>query len=313
MDIYKTIADIILETFTDTIKMVPFLLFIYFFIEIVEYKFGDKLRHGLEKSGRAGPFLGAVAGSFPQCGFSVISTALYNQRLVTIGTILAVYLSTSDEAIPVMLANPGSGSLIIPLIITKIFIAIIAGYSIDFVFKKNNKAVLSHIDAYAKGIDDKKHNHQSVINEVACCTHSTSRSAENFRFKEIFLHPIKHTLKIFFFIFFTSLIIGITFFVIGTEKIESLFFNLAYFQPFLAGLIGLIPNCASSVVLTELYLKGTITYGSLIAGLCAGGGIGILVLFRDEKNKREAIKIIGLLFGISVFAGFVIQYFIYKG
>jgi len=303
------ITEIFFETLLDTLKMAPFLLLIYIVIEIVEYKFSDKIREGVERAGKSGPFFGALAGSFPQCGFSIITTALYNQRLVTIGTLIAVYLSTSDEAIPVILANPGSGRLIIPLLIIKIIVAILAGYTIDLFFRKRNKATLTHIDAYAHGVDDKEHHHQSVLNEVACCDHSVSKKAQTFKIKELFFHPLKHTVKIFFFILLTSFIVALTFSWLGENKIEAIFNNLSFLQPFVAGLIGLIPNCAASVALTELYLKGVITYGSLIAGLCAGGGIGILVLFREEKNKKEVFKIIGLLFGISVLVGFIIQYF----
>jgi hypothetical protein len=298
---------IFIETLIDTLKMMPFLLLIYIVIEIVEYKFSDKIREGVERAGKTGPFFGALAGSFPQCGFSIITTALYNQRLVTIGTLIAVYLSTSDEAIPVMIASPGSAKLIIPLIIIKIIIAIIAGYSIDLFFKQKNKETLTHIDAYAHGTDDKSHHHQSVLNEVACCDHSVSSHAQTFKIKELFLHPLKHTVKIFIFIFLTSFIVGLAFASFGEVRIADAFANFSLLQPFVAGLIGLIPNCAASVALTELYLKGVITYGSLIAGLCAGGGIGILVLFREEKNKIEVFKIIGLLFGISVLVGLIIQ------
>ncbi|MFA6338620.1 MAG: putative manganese transporter [Candidatus Paceibacterota bacterium] len=300
--------NIFLDSFLDASKMVPFLLFIYIAIEIAEYKFGDKIRSSVEKAGKSGPFLGALAGSFPQCGFSVVTTALYSQRLVTIGTLLAVYLSTSDEAIPIILSNPGAAGLVIPLIFTKILIAIVAGYYIDLFFRKSNAVTLAHIDAYSHGADDKNHHHESVVDEHACCGHNISQSSKTFNIKEIFFHPLKHTLKIFSFIFIVSFLINFIFFKVGTDKIESIFASFTFLQPFLAGLIGLIPNCASSVALTELYLKGVITYGSLIAGLCAGGGLGVLVLFREEKNKKEVFKIIGLLFGISVFVGLVIQY-----
>ena len=292
----------------DTVKMVPLLLVIFIGIELVEYKFGNKIILMIQKAGVAGPAVGALAGSLPQCGISVVTTALYTQRLVTIGTLLAVYLSTSDEAIPIILSQPDKAELILPLLLTKIFIALVAGYALDLFFRKANESTLVHIDAYARGEDDEHHNHAIVIDKEACCGHSTSSSANKFNPKEIFLHPIIHTAKIFVFIFAISLLINAAVFLMGEEAFGKLFSGHTYFQPFMAALVGLIPNCAASVAITELYLKGAITYGSLIAGLCASAGLGILVLFREEKEKKEIFKVLGLLLGISVLVGSIIQY-----
>ncbi|MFA4943015.1 MAG: putative manganese transporter, partial [Patescibacteria group bacterium] len=262
----------------------------------------------VQKSGAAGPVVGALAGSLPQCGFSVVATALYTQRLATIGTLIAVYLATSDEAIPVILSQPDKANLIWPLILTKIIIAIIFGYSLDFIFRKNNQKTLAHIEAYNQGQDEASHDHQAILNETACCGHNTSCSAKKFNIEEIFFHPLIHTAKIFVFILLISFLINLAFFNLGTEALTRIFLNNSFWQPFLVALFGLIPNCAASVGITTLYLKGAITYGSVVAGLCASGGLGILVLFREEKDKRQVFKIIGLLFGISVISGLVIQY-----
>ena len=299
--------EILLDAFWDTAKMIPLLLLIYIGIELIEYKFSEKIRKAVQKSGSVGPLVGALAGSFPQCGFSVITTALYTQRLVTIGTLMAVYLATSDEAIPIILSQPEKSGVIIPLILTKIFIALIAGYSIDFIFRKKNREVLSHIKAYSSGNDNKEHNHESVKDEHGCCGHSASCVAKNFNPKEIFLHPIIHTAKIFIFIFVVSVLINYLVDSVGGEAFAVFLSNHKLIQPFLAALVGLVPNCAASVAITELYLRGVITYGSVIAGLCASGGLGILVLLKEEKRKN-ALFIISALFGISVLAGLIIQY-----
>lgn len=299
---------VFLDALMDTVKMVPLLLVIFIGIELVEYKFGNKIIAMVQKAGVAGPAVGALAGSLPQCGISVVATALYTQRLVTIGTLLAVYLSTSDEAIPIILSQPDKAGLILPLLLTKIIIALVAGYALDLFFRKANERTLVHIEAYARGEDDEHHNHSIVIDKEACCGHSTSSSSNKFNPKEIFLHPVIHTAKIFVFIFAISLLINATVFLMGEEAFGKLFSGLAFFQPFMAALVGLIPNCAASVVITELYLKGAITYGSLIAGLCASAGLGILILFREEKEKREIFKVLGLLLGISILVGSVIQY-----
>lgn len=286
---------VFLDALIDSAKMIPLLFVIYVVIELIEYKFGNKIREKMQKAGKTGPAIGAVAGSFPQCGFSVIATALYSQRLVTIGTLLAVYLSTSDEAIPVILSKPNGMSVVLFLILTKIIIALIAGYSIDFIFRKSNKNILAHIENYKRGTDDKTHHHEPMEEEHINCKH-------------VFLHPLIHTLKIFFFIFCVSFLIGTFIFLIGEETFYRFFSNQKFLQPFLAALIGLIPNCASSVVIAKLYLQNIITFGSMIAGLCAGGGLGILLLFKEEKNKRNVFKILGLLLGISILAGLLIQY-----
>jgi hypothetical protein len=300
--------EVFMDALMDTVKMVPLLLVIFIGIELVEYKFGNKIILMIQKAGVAGPAVGALAGSLPQCGISVVTTALYTQRLVTIGTLLAVYLSTSDEAIPIILSQPDKAELILPLLLTKIFIALVAGYALDLFFRKANESTLVHIDAYARGEDDEHHNHAIVIDKEACCGHSTSSSAKKFNLKEIFLHPVIHTAKIFVFIFAISLLINAAVFLMGEEAFGKLFSGHTYFQPFMAALVGLIPNCAASVAITELYLKGAITYGSLIAGLCASAGLGILVLFREEKEKKEIFKVLGLLLGISILVGSVIQY-----
>ena len=296
------------DSLIDSLKMIPLLLAVYIGIELIEYKLGNKIRQKIQKAGKAGPAIGALAGSFPQCGFSVISTALYTQRLLTIGSLIAVYLSTSDEAIPVILSQPDKAKIILPILLTKIIIAIIAGYSIDLVFKKSNKKTLEHAQAYEEGKDDFSHHHEVVIEEQACCGHSPSSSAKKFSSKEIIFHPLVHTLKIFLFILTTSLLINLGIYKIGEGNLQIIFAGHLFFQPFLAALFGLIPNCASSVAITELYLKGIISYGSVIAGLCASGGLGILILFKEEKNRKDVWRILGLLFSISVLAGLIIQY-----
>jgi len=300
--------EIILDVFFDSLEMIPLLLIVYIGIELIEYKFGNLIRKKVQNAGSAGPAIGALAGAFPQCGFSVVGAALYTQRLVTIGTLIAVFLSTSDEAIPVILSQPDKIGIILPLILTKMIIAIIAGYAIDFIFRKKNKFTLEHIEAYSHGHDDSHHNHDSVVDEIACCGHNPSSEAKKFNPRQIIWHPIAHTAKIFSFIFGASLMLNLIISRIGQDNFEKLFLGDSFWQPFLTALIGLIPNCVASVTITEMYLNDAITFGSVIAGLSASGGLGILVLFREEKNKKDVIKILGLLFSISIVAGLIIQY-----
>jgi hypothetical protein len=305
----KIMTEIILDAFWDSIRMIPLLLIVYILIELFEYKFGDKIRQSVQKAGRLGPAIGALVGSLPQCGFSVIGAALYTQRLVTTGTLMAVFLSTSDEALPIILSQPEKIEIILPLILTKIFIALVAGYSLDFIFRKKNKEILQHIKAFEKGEDDKNHHHESVTEERGCCGHSTNSESKKFSFKEIFLHPLIHTFKIFIFIFLVSALINFLVDGMGNNVFENFVSGHKLLQPFLVTLIGLIPNCAASVAITELYLKGIISYGSVIAGLSASGGLGILVLLKEEKQRKNAIFVITLLFAISVASGLIINIF----
>lgn len=295
--------EIFLHSLIHSAEMLPLLLGIYIGIELLEYKFGSKIRKSVQKAGAAGPLLGATAGSLPQCGFSVITTALYSKRLVTIGTLLAVYLATSDEAIPIILSQPDKAGVLLPLIITKVLIAIVAGYSVDFLFRKRNKEAL----ALATLENEKSEKINENSSGASCCGHHSCSDDKKFKIKEIIIHPIIHTLKIFVFIFAVSLVINLTLFLLGNETLAKLLLSGTIFQPILAALVGLIPNCAASVAITELYLNETISYGSVIAGLSASGGLGLLVLFKEEKNKKDVWMIVALLFSISTVAGIIIQ------
>ena len=300
--------EIISDAFWDSLNIVPLLLTIYIVVELAEYKFGDVIITKVKKAGRAGPLIGALAGIFPQCGFSVIATALYTQKLVTIGTLLAVYLATSDEALPIILSQPGKIGTVFLLVMTKLAIALPAGYVVDFAFRKRNKNVLDHIANYSSGKDDKSHHHETALEEPACCGHSVDASSKKFKPAEVLFHPIIHTLKIFLFIFAVTLVIDFSVDRIGSDAIENFFSINAFFAPFLAALIGLIPNCAASVAITELYLKGVISYGAAISGLCASAGLGTLVLIKEDKEKNDVVQIIAMLLGISIASGLVIQY-----
>ncbi len=288
---------ILIEALVDSAKTIPLLLIIYIGIELLEYKFGNQIREWVAKAGKTGPVVGAIAGSFPQCGFSVIATALYNQRLVTMGTLIAVYLSTSDEAIPIILAQPDKAYLIWPIIGVKILIAVISGYGIDLIFRKEQLKIISHIESVETGHDNKNHHHEVALTETACCGHATCIEVDKFNVKEVVWHPIVHTFNVFIFIFLSTLLINFLFLKLGLVIFDNVF---------LIGLIGLIPNCASSVAITQLYLKGAIGFGSVVAGLSASGGLGLLILWREEKNKKTFFKILVLLYVIAVIAGLVV-------
>lgn len=282
--------DIALDTLIDSVKMLPFLFVSYLIIEIVEHKSSDKLQKILSSSGKYGTVVGSILGLIPQCGFSVTASNLYSSRVITLGTLIAVFLATSDEAIPVLLSHPNNVSSLIKILVVKLVIAIFFGFIIDFVLKSIMK------NKIGKSKEDEVHEHMQQV-----CSHCHCKN-------EGILKPtIKHTINIFLFIIMVSFLLNTGIHFIGEENLSKVLMSGTIFQPFIAGIIGLIPNCASSVLLTELYMTGSISFGAIIAGLATGGGIGIAVLFKSNHNQKENFKILGLLYTIGVLSGIVIQ------
>ncbi len=289
-------TDIFLVPLRDSLAMVPWLLGIYIVLEFVERHYEHRITGRLHQAMRAGPVLGALFGCVPQCGFSVIASALYAQRVISLGTLLAVFLSTSDEAIPVILAQSDKWETVLWILLTKILIATIAGYAIDLFFHTplSKKSKLPH-DPVSCETD---HRH--------CCGHD--HTCQEPWWKSFLLFPLKHALKVFLFIFLVSLAINLILSRVGVENFSRFFLSGTFFQPVLTVLIGLLPNCAASVALAEIYLKGGISFGSAIAGLCAGAGLGLLVLFKENKNFWENLGIVGLLAGVSLLAGIILNF-----
>lgn len=303
--------EVLTDAFIDTAKMIPLLLVIYTGIEFVEYRFGRTIREKVKTAGKAGPLLGAGFGAVPQCGFSVISTALYTQRLISMGTLLAVYISTSDEAVPIILAHPNRAGIIIPLLAVKLVIAVAAGYAVDLMLRSSTgpaEVEVCATSAEEMTLESPAEDEHPSSSEEGCCGHHCAMDKPDYL--ELLLHPVIHTLKVFVFIFIVSLILNLVMFRVGSG-ISKILLNQSVFQPVIVGLIGLIPNCAASVAITEVFLKGGISFGSAVAGLSASAGLGMLVLLKENQNVRDTLKIIGLLYVISAAAGIVVQY-IYK-
>lgn len=288
-----SMADWAKDALTDSLHMVPFLFIIFVVIELIEYFFAHKMGKIIKHSNKTGPLIGSILASFPQCGFSIMASTLYTKRLIAAGTLIAVYLSTSDEAIPIILANPGKSHIVIKLILVKVFIGIIAGYLINFILEKIKKPL-------AEGLDD-------GTEDEGCCNHHITETPEK---KELLIHPIIHTASVFFFVFIVTLAINyLVMLAGGEENLGKYFLTDSVFQPVLMAFIGLIPNCAASVAITLMYLKGAIGFGSVIAGLCSSAGLGMLVLARKNNDIKDTLKIIGLLLLISIISGITIQFF----
>lgn len=270
------------HAFSHSVNTVPFLFIAYFLIEYIEKRSSDKMQRTMTRLGRFGPFGGAVLGCVPQCGFSASAANFYSNRVVTLGTLIAVFISTSDEAIPILLSNPQFGGTILKLIGAKIVIGALAGFAVDLIFK-----------APASTHDELHHKHGH------CC-----RDEEGFG--SMLLAAAKHTAGTYAFIFVVSFVLCAAVDTLGHDKVSVLFMSDTVFQPFLAALIGFIPNCASSVLLTQLYIEGTLSFGSVVAGLCTGAGVGLAVLFKENRPLKDNFKIMAILYAAAVIAGLLL-------
>lgn len=277
--------EIIIDTLVDSIKLLPFLFIAYLIMEYIEHKTSEKSKQAIKKSGRFGPLIGGILGIFPQCGFSAAASNLYAGRIITLGTLIAIFLSTSDEMLPILISEAVPIHIILKILLIKLVIGIVAGFTIDFVIGKIKK-------------EDKD---TDKIGDI--CEHEHCHCEEG----SILKSSIKHTLNIFIFIIIVSLILNVVIHFVGEDNLSNLILNRSILGPIIAGLIGLIPNCASSVILTKLYLTNVISIATMLAGLLVNAGLGILVLFRVNKNIKENTKIVVLLYAIGVIAGILLE------
>ena len=291
------------ETMLDSLKVLPVLLAAYFLIEFIEYKWANKLQNNRLLRGNASPVLAALVGSVPQCGFSVVAADLFAQGIIPIGALLAVFVSTSDEALPLLLSHPQKWLSILILVVSKIVIAIVVGYLANATFRllhHRKTAVAVKTEAVEHEHDEhEEHAAQPVSIHDGCCHHHLD--TKRFDWK----HPLLHSLKIWAFIVVISLLFGcLVDLWVGEERMAAFLTSSYWLQPLLAVVVGLIPNCAASVVLTELYLMGGLRFGALLGGLCVNAGLGLIFLLRQKKMWREKIFTIIWLLGVSVLVGY---------
>ena len=346
------------EAVRDSLKLLPFLLGAYMLVAVLEYRFGDAIGKRMLKSGKAGPLLGALFGSIPQCGFSVMGSALYARRLVTTGTLLAVFIATSDEAVPMILAQPGSIGLLLPIIAIKVVFAIVAGYGVDLVLRLARPRPAADDQQVAEAVEDEgvhhhaavesaaevagdshhqpvtltaappEHDHDEpeahaheeigeaphahegideVLREHGCCDHHIAGECPRkpSPWSALLWHPLQHTAKVFVFIFLVTLALG--YLAHQYEDAMSGLLLPGLLQPVLTALVGLIPNCAASVAITQLLIEGKITFGAAMAGLTTSAGVGLLVLLKENRNLRNTLFVLVLLLAIGIAAGVLLQ------
>lgn len=274
------IMDIIADSLADGIRLLPFLFLTYLAMEFLEHKAGDRLQAAIRRAGRGGPLIGSILGVFPQCGFSTAASNLYAGRIITVGTLIAVYLSTSDEMLPIMISQNVAVPVIVKILAVKVTVAVLVGFAADCIRRKDKQ------DMQIGHLCEQHHCH---------CEDGIWKSA------------LRHTAEIFVYIMLISLLLNGLIAGIGEDALSGLILDRPVLGPVIAGLVGFIPNCAASVIITQLYLEGMLGAGSLLAGLLTGTGVGFLVLLRVNDNRRENLGIAGILYVAGVLPGILLE------
>ena len=272
------------HTIEDSVKLLPFLFFTYLLMELLEHTTGGKVQNKIKNAGKVGPLWGGLLGIMPQCGFSAAASSLYAGRVITVGTLLAVFLSTSDEMLPIFISEAVAPATIIKILGAKVCIAIVSGFLAELVYvnilKKKEKDMDIHV----------------VCEEEQCsCEDGVLKSA------------LKHTFKIFVYILLITFMLTFVIELIGEDQLAVVFQDIPVVGEMIAALVGLIPNCASSVVITELYLSGIIGAGAMMSGLLVNAGVGLLVLFRLNRDWKQNAGIMAALYGFGVVWGVIIE------
>ena len=264
--------EILLDALIDTIKLIPFLFLSFLIMELIEHKLNNKKR--LNKINKFGPLAGSSLGIIPQCGFSALASNLYAARVITLGTLISIYLSTSDEMLPIMLSHGTNINIILKILFYKFILGLFFGILIDILYRKKAKTEITHFCE-----EDHCHCEEGILKS-----------------------SIVHTLKIALFILIINIILNA---IIDEKLIINFVDSNKILTPIITSIFGLVPNCASSVIITELYLNGIINFGSCLSGLLAGSGVGLLVLFKQNKNIKENILILILLVFIASICGII--------
>ncbi len=276
--------DALLDAGIDGIRLIPFLFLTYLAMGVLEKAAGSKAQEAIRDAGKVGPLWGGILGAFPQCGFSAAASNFYVGRMITLGTLISIYLSTSDEMLPIFISEHVAFSTIVKILGAKVLIGMVTGFAVELFFgwlsRKNKKPVDFNLEAHFCG-----------------CSCGSG----------VFVSAVIHTLKVFVFIFIVSFAINYIIGIIGEEALYLLFSDVPVLGELIASLVGLIPNCAASVVVTQLYLDGIIGSGPMMSGLLASAGIGLLVLFKENHNFKENISIVAILYTVSVIWGVIIE------
>ena len=279
--------DVLLDTLLDAAKLIPFLYLTYLLLEFIEHRAKEQTEALMKKAGKWGPFLGGALGAVPQCGFSASMSNLYAENIISLGTLVAVFLSTSDEMLPIMISGISSGDIrawsVVKILLVKILLGVVVGFIVDGVARLCSKK--------EKNIDI-----ESLCHDDHCGCEEGN----------IFLSALIHTLKILAFILVVSFALNTVIYFIGEDALGNFISSLpVVVGPLATALVGLVPNCASSIVITQLYMSEVISAGSMLAGLLSGSGIGLLILFRVNKNMKSNFAVLGIVYGSGAVIGII--------
>ena len=269
------------DALIDTLKLLPYLWITFLFLEWIEHKLDHHNEKLLRKNKKLGPIIGSLLGALPQCGFSAMAANLFSSKVITMGTVIAVFLSTSDEMLPIMIGEKMPIVTVLEIIGFKVFVGILIGFLVDLLWKPKK---------------EQDHIHELCENEHCSCEEDG-----------IFYSSLKHTLKIGLFILIANGILNSMIFAVGEDTLKNLLLKKNIIHYFLASLIGLIPNCASSVIMTELFTSNLISLGTLLSGLLTGSGLGILLLFKTNRNMKENGKVLSLIYLVGVMIGILVD------
>ena len=281
----------------DTLELVPFLLLTYLAMEAIEHSASAHVQAAVERSGKAGPVVGALLGALPQCGFSAMAATLYAGRVVTVGTLVAVILSTSDEMVPVFLAHQEPMGHMLAIMGAKVAVGLVVGLAVDAVLRARHRAGDGHL-----------HIHELCEREHCHCDEGDAHGHEHGHGHgrwAIVRSALVHTVQVTFFIFVVTFVFGLVIECVGQDALGTLLANHPVRATFVSALVGLIPNCGASVAITELYLDGVLAVGPMIAGLLASGGVGLLVLWRTNADVRQNALVTVFIYAVSVLVGLV--------
>ena len=317
----------LLDALIDSIKILPILFLSYFLIELIELKTSNTIKNTSLLKSKYAPLMGAGLGLIPQCGFSVVATDLYTKRKISVGTLLAMYIATSDEAVPILLSYPNQYGNLLLILAVKFVLAVVVGYFanifLKYIYKpktifagmgKENNISKQTIDVTQSEVSHNYFVGEVYMDEpdevhVGCCGHGIEEVAHKHKVWDFIYHPLMHCLKIFIFILGVNVVFGLIIHFVGHDTLINALNSVKFIQPFIAGLIGLIPNCAASVIVTNLFAMGGLSLGACVAGLISNAGLGITILIKQNSNKKHTLFIIMSLYIISVVTGLIITLF----